>query len=540
MAEIWLGRQSGLQGFEKLVVIKRIAPGLESDPSYVEMFLTEARLAAQLSHANVVQVYELNEQEGSPYIVMEYVDGENLSVVRRTGQRHGLPLADHFSAKLISMAAEGLHYAHTRMGIDGKLLGIVHRDISPQNLIATFDGGLKVLDFGIAKSVGEKTHPGRFSGKLTYMSPEQIRRESLDARSDIFSLGVVFFELVTRTRLLPRMSDSELIARVGGGEPLPSPSERRSDLSAGLETIILKALCPKREQRFQTARELQEALDAWLRQSGRVASAGALADYLRKVFARRFRERQELIETALSKDLTPTSTNRLRELIARQRAAGTSSAGTHSTTVGVARRRAPLVALVLLSLLVVGMGVAIARRMERASSQLLLAAAETSANQAKAAQIPKSGPLPSPLVPSQAELPAEHNSDAGLELPPATGPAEPSSDVRPDQEPPLKSAEAPPEEPEIQTPPEKQKGERRNKSRVQKARQEPMGKLTLKTTPWTTVYLGKKKLGDTPLVAVPLPAGRHMLRLVRGGTDEETAIEVEIRSNETVVKKLRL
>ncbi|MBL8914610.1 MAG: serine/threonine protein kinase, partial [Archangium sp.] len=175
MAEIWLARQTGLKGFAKLMVIKRMINALQDDPDSVEMFLTEARLAAQLTHPHVVQISELGDQGGSLYIVMEYLDGEDLAVVRRTGQKHGLPLLDHYAAKLVAMAAEGLHYAHTLVGLDGKPLRIVHRDVSPQNLIVTFDGSVKVVDFGIAKPASQMTNSGKLKGKLAYMSPEQAR-----------------------------------------------------------------------------------------------------------------------------------------------------------------------------------------------------------------------------------------------------------------------------------------------------------------------------------------------------------------------------
>jgi serine/threonine-protein kinase len=554
MAEIWLARQSGLKGFEKLVVIKRMVNTLQRDPEYVEMFLTEARLAAQLSHPNVVQIYELGEEAGSLYIVMEYLDGEDLSVVRRTGQKHGLPLLDHYAARLISMAAEGLHYAHTRTGIDGKALGIVHRDVSPQNLIATFDGGLKVVDFGIAKLATHHTNTGKLKGKLAYMSPEQARGEPLDARSDVFSLGIVLFEVVTRTRLLPRLNDLDLLTIMGGTDPLPTPTERRADLPAGLEPIILKMMARKREQRFQNAREAHDALEAWLRETGKVASAGDLADYLRTVFARRIHDRRQLIETAMTTELTPSSARQLSNMVARQ-AAGTGSSASHSATRrrdGL-RKRGPVVALVALSVAVLAIGAAIFKRMQDA--------AEVPVEPPKPVVVVRQAPVLPPVlvidtVPAGAAITVNgeargkspltleqlgvgtHQVSATLEgYQPG---AKAVTLARPGERVMVELALVPVPAPVVEAPVDA--GVKvAVKIPPKKARpvEAPPGKLTLKTTPWTMVYLGKKKLGDTPLLNVPLPPGRHTLRLVNPENNSENSIEVEIKSNEVTVKKLK-
>ncbi|MDP1826483.1 MAG: serine/threonine-protein kinase [Archangium sp.] len=559
MAEIWLARQSGLKGFEKLVVIKRMMIALEQDPEYVDMFLTEARLAAQLSHPNVVQIYELGEELGSLYIVMEYLDGEDLAVVRRTGQKHGLPLLDSYATKLISMAAEGLHYAHTRTGIDGKALGIVHRDVSPQNLIATFDGGLKVVDFGIAKAASKHTNSGKLKGKLAYMSPEQARGEPLDSRSDIFSLGIVLFEVVTRGRLLPRLNDLELLTIIGGTEPLPRPSDRRADLPPGLEPIILKMMARKREQRFQNAREVHDALEAWLRESNKVVSAGDLADYLRTVFARRIHDRRQLIETAMTTELTPSSARQLSNMVARQ-SAGTGSSTSHSATRGRDGRRpkGPQVALVALSVLVLAIGGAVFKRMSDAADAERPVVPPPPPLVVEPARppvlvidtVPPGASLTvngqdrgrSPLTLEQLGV-GTHQVVASLEgfqsSSKSVALAHPGERVMVE----LALLPVPPPAVPVATPPPVMGPPKPIAARPPPKRAAPVeapGKLTLKTTPWTMVYLGKKKLGDTPLLNVPLPAGRHLLRLVNPESNAEDSIEVEIKSNETTVKKLKL
>ncbi|MGV3619890.1 MAG: protein kinase domain-containing protein [Archangium sp.] len=545
MAEIWLARQSGLRGFEKLVVIKRMVSKLAVEPEYVEMFLTEARLAAGLSHANVVQIYELGEDEdGQPYIVMEYLDGEDLGVVRRTGQKHGKPLPDAYAVKLISLAAEGLHYAHTRVGHDGKPLHIVHRDISPQNLIATMDGGLKVVDFGIAKLTTAETHSGKLKGKIAYMSPEQARGEELDARADVFALGVVMFELLTRTRLAPKMNDLQLLEFMAGDAPFDDPRSRREDLPVDLEAIILRALTRKKEQRFQSARELQDALEAWLVSQQLPVTANDLRDWLRDVFARRIHERRQLIETAIHTDLTPSAAQNLASLAKRN--PDTSSRSRSRTEDPKRPGKGLMIAVVGMALLVGAIGVAVWKHQHDESLLPQALAAEVPQPTPQlAALTPPPKPVPPVLiidtVPTGATL-----SISGTErgVAPLTlddlgkgtftieakleGYVSSQRDVTLEHDGErvrIELALSP--EPVKATP-----------VAVKKKAAAP-GKLSLKTTPWTTVYLGKKKLGDTPLLNVSLPSGRQVLRLVTPDAREQS-IEVDIRPNETTVKKLKL
>ncbi len=548
MAEIWLARQAGQRGFEKLVVIKRMTSKLAADPEYLEMFFTEARLAAALSHANVVQIYELGEDEGSPYLVMEYLDGEDLGVVRRTGQKLGKPLPDAYAVKLVSFAAEGLHYAHTRVGHDGKPLHIVHRDISPQNLIATMDGGLKVVDFGIAKLATAETHSGKLKGKLAYMSPEQARGDDLDARSDVFALGIILFELLTRTRLAPKMNDLQLLEYMAGDAPFDAPSLRRTDLSIDLEAIILRSIARRREDRFQSARELQDALEAWLVAQQLSVTANDLRDWLRDVFARRIHERRQLIETAIHSDLSPDSARNLAELAKRGKQE-TASRSRSRTEEPRRPSKALTVAVIVMSLLVGAIGVAAWKR--HAMTQDVVATAPAAALavvQPPAPTVPTAAPAPAVLVvdtvPTGAALSingaprgstpltlddlglGEFHLEATLE---GFEPAQRDVSLeRNGERVRIELALTPTAKAPVAAP---------------KTRRNPPvanGKLSLKTTPWTTVFLGKKKLGDTPLVNVLLPAGKHVLKLIAPEGGGQHSIEVEIRANETTVKKLKL
>ena len=539
MAQIWLARQSGLQGFAKLVVIKRMTNGLEQEPEYVQMFLTEARLAAQLTHPHVVQIYELGEQSGSLYIVMEYLDGEDLASVRRTGQKLGLPVPDQLAAKLVAMAAEGLHYAHTQVGHDGRLLQIVHRDVSPQNLIATFAGGLKVVDFGIAKTAVDTTNSGKLKGKLTYMSPEQARGEPLDPRSDVFSLGIVLFELVTRTRLFPHMNEVDVLATLAGQTALPRPLERRADVPPALAAIVEKAMARELGDRYQSARELQEALEAFIHSLGTPVSVGELSDYLRSLFARRIHERRELIETAMRADLTPASARQLSNLVSQRGRPETQTAATGS--LAVFRRRKTWAVALGLALLMGVVGAAVKARSVEAPEEAPKAVA--------VAPAPVAPPSPTVLMvdttPAGATLrldgvdkgqaplieevaAGQHLLEArldGYQLLTRSVEIERAGERVRIEMALLPNAPVPVPEPA---------------AAPARPRAAPQGKLSLATTPWTEVFLGKKKLGDTPLINLPLPAGTHTLTLKNPESKTRTTIQVEVKANETTVKKLKL
>jgi serine/threonine-protein kinase len=306
MAEIWLARQPGLRGFEKLVVIKRMVGALEDDSEHVEMFLAEARLAAGLTHPHIVQIFELGEADGSFFIVMEFVDGETLSTVWKEARKRGFGLSDALACRLVAWAAEGLHYAHTRVDDQGQVQCIVHRDVSPQNLLVTMDGSLKVVDFGIAKIASQATMSGKLKGKLAYMAPEQARSEPVDARADVFSLGVCLFELLARGRLFPSMEELELLKKVMTLEQFPRLSDRRPDIAPDLEAIVAKAMAAKREDRFQSARELQLALEDWLVSASSRTSAADVSEAMKNLFAERIAARKQLIDQARRGELVPT------------------------------------------------------------------------------------------------------------------------------------------------------------------------------------------------------------------------------------------
>ncbi|MBW1809841.1 MAG: PEGA domain-containing protein [Deltaproteobacteria bacterium] len=299
MAEVFLARQTSVHGFEKMLVVKKILPHLGSQERFVEMFLDEARLAAKFNHPNVVQIYDLGQEGEIFYIAMEYIHGEDIkSIVRRCAKiKKRIPI-EHI-VKTFSGVLDGLNYAHNQFDLDGNPGGIVHRDVSPHNVLISFEGGVKLVDFGIAKARTQisTTIPGRVKGKHAYMSPEQCQGLNLDCRSDIFSTGVVMYELVTWTRLFKRKNDIDTLKSIVAGDVKP-PRSLNPEIDQELEQIILKSLANKPDDRFQTAREMQLALEDYLLNSGMRSNSILLSNYMTDLFAQKLEARTKALEQA--------------------------------------------------------------------------------------------------------------------------------------------------------------------------------------------------------------------------------------------------
>lgn len=260
MGSVYLGKRSGPGGFLKLVAIKRIHPHLAKEAAFVTMFLDEARVAASIQHANVAQVFELKAEQGQYLLIMEYVHGVTLDELLRASES-GLPI--EVALTIASGALAGLHAAHTAKDHLGNPLNLVHRDATPHNIFLTFEGDVKLSDFGVARAEGRltKTETGRLKGKAAYMSPEQLHGREIDARLDIFSIGVVLWEMLTARRLFVGESQAQIMMNVVTGKA-PAPSELNPDVSPELDALVRKALSPEPDERFQSAREMQVAIDA--------------------------------------------------------------------------------------------------------------------------------------------------------------------------------------------------------------------------------------------------------------------------------------
>jgi serine/threonine protein kinase/outer membrane biosynthesis protein TonB len=285
LTDLLVGRASGMEGFQRYVAIKLLRAEFAAQPLTFESFVNEARLAAVLHHHNIVQVHDIGEDRGQPYFAMEYVHGVDLRTLLAKLAKRNEQLPLQHVVQIVASVAAALHHAHEQRGPDGQPLGIVHRDVSPGNVLVGFDGNVKVVDFGIAKAaIGTiQSDAGVLKGQAPYMSPEQCAGKPVDRRSDVFALGIVLYELATVRRLFKGANEFLTMSAVVNAE-VPKPSQYRRDIPAPLEAIMLKALARDPARRFQTAGEMSLALDKVASSVGVGASTTALANYMRLQF----------------------------------------------------------------------------------------------------------------------------------------------------------------------------------------------------------------------------------------------------------------
>ncbi|NUN16180.1 MAG: protein kinase [Myxococcales bacterium] len=287
MAEIFIAEQHGPAGFAKTLCIKRILQTYANDSTFIEMFLDEARTAAKLSHPNIVQIFELGEIDGSYYIAMEYIKGASLSKIIRKLKENGLNLPLHYAAKIIANVCAGLDYAHSFVDPGtGEPLHLVHRDISPDNILVSFTGAVKMIDFGIAKAVTNtsQTQAGAVKGKFSYMSPEQVMGRPLDGRSDLFSLGIVLYELTTLRKPFGDDADLMTVSAIVH-DPPQEPRKVIAEYPPQLEELLMHALEKDRNQRFVSAQEMQHMLERFIHEQGEFLSDRDIGNYVARLFS---------------------------------------------------------------------------------------------------------------------------------------------------------------------------------------------------------------------------------------------------------------
>jgi len=303
MATVYLARVDGPAGFDKMVALKRIHPHLAREKNFVEMFLDEARIAARINHPNVCHVFDFGESAGSYYIAMEYLLGEPLSRLLKAiwlqPWQKDSPRLPMYASRIVADACEGLHAAHELRDSDGELMHVVHRDVSPHNLFVTFQGGVRVVDFGIASARNRlhQTNTGEVKGKFAYMAPEQLRGKAVDRRADVWSLGIVLWEMVTMKRLFRRNTEMETIFAVAS-DTIPRPSDVRPSVPRELEDMIMKALSRDPDQRYPSARDFGRDLLRFLSSRNDLVGPADLADWMDELFPNGEEEKLSLLEAA--------------------------------------------------------------------------------------------------------------------------------------------------------------------------------------------------------------------------------------------------
>ena len=317
MADVFLSVARGQMGFNKLAVIKRLRQALAEEPAFRNMFLDEARLAARLSHPNIVHTYEVGEQNGVYFIAMEYLEGQSLNKVLKEALRRKEGVEPEVGARIIADALGGLAYAHGLADYDGRPLGIIHRDISPHNIFVTYDGHTKLVDFGIAKAAlsSTETEVGVLKGKVAYMSPEQAMGGRIDQRADLFAMGIVLWELLARQRLMTGESAANTLHKLMN-EQIPRISSVIPNIDPELEAICGKALEKDPQYRWQSASEMREALEAWLRSNPRPARQEEVSRKMLHLFGTVREEVQRQVQRHMASITTATNTQELQALTA--------------------------------------------------------------------------------------------------------------------------------------------------------------------------------------------------------------------------------
>jgi serine/threonine protein kinase len=563
MADVFLALSRGPMGFNKLVVVKRLRSALSDDRSFRNMFLDEARIAARLNHPNVVHTHEVGEVDGNYFIAMEYLEGQSLNKIIRRLSKSGEFLPASVCARIVSDALAGLQYAHELKDFDGTPLHIVHRDVSPHNVFVTYEGSVKMVDFGIAKAAlsSVQTEVGVLKGKVAYMSPEQAAGGDIDARADVFAMGIVLWELVAQKRLMTGDSAAATLHRLLTS-PIPKVTSERPDVPRELEAIIEKALEKEAKRRFPSALAMRDALESFIvhegvtvRQEEIGRELGGMFEGVREAVQKQVQIHMEgITEIPLHDDEREEDDRSRRGASSRLPMLGVSG-GSGSGVVSAfstpaqdsstpAAPRAPAeaaagkrgVALWLLMAALVGGVAVIAFSMGRGNRAA--APAEDSIDFAAAASSPASAsPTSQPAAAAAAARPSvAEPSTVGADVavaaavdtasPPARRPT--GSRQIPSPTPRHSTSSNPSGAaagPAAVTPSDEASGE---------------GFLNLDTYPWTQVSENGKSLGTTPLVRVALSPGTHTLTLENPEQGLKQSYAVTIKGGETINRRLGL
>jgi len=533
MAEVHLANAAPPNNSPNLVVVKRMHQQHVDDPSSVRMFLDEARLALCLSHPNIVRTERLAMFDGRHGIVMEYLEGQPFQHVLKRAYETEATLSLEVIVQIAIAALDGLHYAHELKGPEGQPLSIVHRDVSPQNLFITYDGAVKLLDFGIAKNALQdgRTRTGLLKGKVSYMAPEQARGEELDRRADLWSLGVVLWEAVTGSRLFKGSNEAATL-NMTLTDDVAAPSVRRPELPPELEKILMRPLKRDAAERYATAAEMRDDLESWLSERELTPSA-SVTQLMKRLFDREMREQRQQIQGLVHAQPDPSAESGATLVAPLLGTSGSFSGlrGTQVTSVTdlmqelthqrrvTTRLLGGLLVLVGTAMLV-GLYLILQRPTPAAASAMAPAAAPTKSAPATAT-VSTSTSTSTPIV---AGGPLEHGAH------PATTALAPSAPLR------LNAT---------RNPKTTRRAERTFDADAaleapSAAPQAETGTLNLDTTPWSVVTLGGKVLGQTPLVGVALPVGTHTLQLSNPEQGLKTTYQVTISAGRVTARRIGL
>jgi hypothetical protein len=509
MAELFLAFTAGPGGFRKYVVVKRILPDVKGDEQFVKMFLDEARITAALNHPNIAQVFDLGEEEDGLYLAMEFISGQNLNQVAAACNRARRVIPVGFSCAVARDVLNALHHAHSFTDHTGRSYPVIHRDVAQKNIMVTYDGVTKLLDFGIAKARGKlgRTALGLVKGTTGYMSPEQVRGEEVDGRSDVFSVGVVLHEMLSGERLFSAQTEAEEMKLILEG-PIPRLHEVNELVPVALCDVVMRALSRERADRFPTAREMARALERVV--GPLLFDPEQAALLMKELFAEKMAATRALLESAEDPAVDATGLVRVamgnvkvdpgmdfEESVVRKRrkprpaeppppavpatAATAPAAAVRDTRASASPERdsrwgtgvAGLVAVII-----VGGGFGVWKLVFALppATEDRVSEADTALKPLPVWQDPRLKPFPEPVVASPASAPPAAADDAGS----ATAAAPPGTE---------------------------------EEARPARRRKAAEGTLTLVTVPECVVMRGKKELGKTPLFNVALPAGTHLLRL---------------------------
>jgi eukaryotic-like serine/threonine-protein kinase len=410
MSNVYLAVAHGPGGVNKLVVLKALLPDLSAEPYALSMFLDEARLAAQLNHPNVVQTYEVGTEGDRHVIVMEYLEGQALSTVIKRSEQAGRPLSLALHLRIIVSALEGLHYAHELRAYDGAPLLLVHRDVSPQNVFVTYDGQVKVLDFGIAKAATSSTHTatGIVKGKIAYMAPEQTIADVVDRRADIYSIGCMLWAAATGRKLWKDTPDVHIMRRVINGE-IPTPQSANPSCDDELNRIVMKALATDQNLRYHTALELQQDLEAYCERLRESVKQKDIARHVATLFADKRAEIKALVERQLALAGTDETSGSRGIPVLTADVKSTTTTGTHPSWIptqqggSLERPRSKLWWLIAPAILLLGIALFL-RRSSVDSSAEMQHPASAPVTAAEVAPSPTSATIEFRATPPEAKL----------------------------------------------------------------------------------------------------------------------------------------